>query len=183
MSYQSDISGGRKASLLEFFITIVFSTMIFIYLSLAVYTKDLLWGWPFFKSQPAAGLVRCYGREVILEKNSADLTAISAMVNEQLTGKKRWDELNLTDQTYGEYQSNSQMTILEFFYDAPQRLHSISPFFSGFDSILIPLDGRHSETFIVFALIDGRPSGGSFHVQDLQPVVDYLVQRNLCIKP
>lgn len=183
MSYQSDISKAKSASLLEFLITIVLAVALFIYLSIAIYTKDLLWFWPVFNSQPVYALIRCYGEEVYLEGNSSDLTAIAVMVNEQLSGEKRWDVLNLTDQTHEEYQSGSRMMILELFYDEPQRLHASSLFFSGFDSILIPLDGRHADTSIVFALIEGRPSGGSFHVKSFQHVIEYLAQQNICTKP
>lgn len=183
MFSQSNISDGRRASLLDFLLSIAFTVALFAYLSIAIYTKDFLWVWPVFDSQPAYGLVRCYGEEVLLERSSTDLTAIAGMVNEQLTGKKRWDELNLTDQTHEDYRSSPNMMTLELFFDTPQRLHSISPFFSGFNSLLIPLDGRYSDTAIIFALIDGRPGGGSFHVQDFQPVVDYLVQQEICIKP
>ena len=183
MSYQSDISVSKRVSLTEFFITIVLAFAFFVYLSITIYTKDPLWVWPVYNSQPVSALIRCYGGKVGLEGHSTDLTAIAGMVNEQLSGKKRWDELNLTDQTYEEYQSSPRMMILELFYDSPQRVHSSSPFFSNFDSLLIPLDGRHSDTSIIFALIGGMPGGGSFHVQDFQPVVDYLVQRNICSKP
>jgi len=203
VSYQSDISVSKRASLTEFFITIVLAFAFFVYLSITIYTKDPLWVWPVYNSQPVSALIRCYGGEVglvynsqpvsalircyggevRLEGHSTNLAAIAGMVNEQLSGKKRWDELNLTDQTYEEYQSSPRMMILELFYDSPQRVHSSSPFFSNFDSLLIPLDGRHSDTSIIFALIGGMPGGGSFHVQDFQPVVDYLVQRNICSKP
>ena len=183
MSNQSDISGGRQASLLDFIVTIAVSAALFGYLSIAIYTKDLLWGWPVFDARPVSGLVRCYGEEVILEENTTHLLAISGMVNEQLTGKKRWDELNLSVQTHDEYLSTSRMMILELFYNSPQRLHSSSPFFSGFNSLLIPLDGRHSDASIVFALIDGSPGGGSYHVQDFQNVVNYLAQNDICTKP
>ncbi len=183
MSNQSDLSKGKSASLLEFLITIVLAVALFMYITIAIYAKDLLWFWPVFNSQPVYALIRCYGEEVYLEEDSSDLMAVAAMVNEQLSGEKRWDELNLTDQTHEEYQSSSQMMILELFYNDPQRLHTISQFFSNFDSMLIPLDGRHADSSIVFALINGKPSGGSFHVQSFQPVVEYLARQNICAKP
>jgi hypothetical protein len=183
MSYQNEIGKGKQASVLEFLLMISLAIAFLVYFSLAAYTKDFLWVWPTYNSQPVSALIRCYGDEVHLERNSPYLLAIADLVNEQLSGPKGWDELNLTDQTHGEYQSNAQMMILELFYDEPQRLHSSSPFFSNYDSMLIPLDGRYADTSIVFALINGIPSGGSFHVQDFQPVVEYLARQQICVKP
>jgi hypothetical protein len=182
MSYHSEIGKAKSASLLEFLITITLAIAFLIYFSIASYTKDFLWFWPVFNSQPVSALIRCYGQEIYLERNPADLKAIADMVNKQLSDQKRWDELNLTDQTLEEYQSSSQMMILELFYDGPQRLHTSSPFFSSFDSLLIPLDGRYADTSIVFALISGKPGGSSYHVQSFQPVADYLAQRKICVK-
>lgn len=180
MSHISTVSGGRNASILNFLLTIVLTVLVFIYVSLAAYTKDALWFYPAFDAQPVLGVIRCYGEEIALQNDSVHLFAVASLVNEQISGNKRWDELNLTDQTYLEYKTGKNVVILELFYDEPQRIHSQSPFFSGFDTLLIPLDGRHASTNILFNLVRGKPSGGSFHVETYAPLLFYLEENGLC---
>jgi hypothetical protein len=180
VSYHSTQSSGRTASVLNFLLTVFLSILFMVYFSLTAYTKDALWFYPVFDGEPALGIIRCYGTEVLLEQGSEQLQTISGLVNEQISGDKRWDELNLTDETYLDYQTNSRMMILELYYDQPQRVHSQSPFFSGFDTLLIPLDGRHSNTNILFNLVRGRPGGGSFHVETFAPVLEYIESSDLC---
>ena len=182
MSYSSDQSMGRNASVLNFLGTIVFAILFFMYFSIAIYTKDMLWAYPVFEAKPVLAIIRCYGEAVTLQQDSNHLLVIANMVNEQISGDKRWDELNLTDQTHQDYQTSENMMILELFYDEPQRVHSYSPFFSGFDSTIIPLDGRFADTNIIFSLISGRPSGGSFHVETFEPLKSYIENNSLCTK-
>lgn len=180
MSHYSNQSAGKTASVLNFIATIVFSILLLIYLSLTVYTKDALWFYPIFNAQPSTGLIRCYGEEILLTQPSAHLTAITQLVNEQISGDKRWSELNLSDPTLEDYQTNPRMIILELYYDTPQRIHSFSPFFSNFDALLIPLDGRYADEHILFNLIRNKPGGGSFHVNDFTPVLNYIDEQALC---
>lgn len=113
-----------------------------------------------FEAQPAFGVVRCYGEEMVLQEGSEQLAALTMLVNKQISGDKRWDELNLTNETFSYFQTSDQMMVLELHYDQPQRIHSFSPFFSNFDTLLMPLDGRHAEKNIIFSLVTGNPSGG-----------------------
>ncbi|MCC6298585.1 MAG: hypothetical protein IT314_04765 [Anaerolineales bacterium] len=147
------------------------------------YTKDALWFYPVFDAAPAQITIRCYGEQVILERDSEHLPILAGLVNEQISEDKRWDELNLTDPTYQDYQTTTSMMILEFSYSEPQRIHSRSPFFSGFTALLIPLDGRYSSTNIMFALRNGKPAGGSFHVRSFEATRSYIEDNNLCVKP
>lgn len=183
MSYLSDQSTGKNASILNFLITIILTILFLVYFSVVAYTKDLLWFYPVFNAQPSRAVIWCYGREVILGQDSLHLAAIAKLVNEQISGDKRWDALNLTDQTYHYYQTDTSIMVLELFYNEPQRIHSRSPFFSGFTSLLIPLDARFSNDNIFFSLINGKPSGGSFHVETFKPVRSYIHDNDLCIKP
>ena len=183
MSYLSDQSSGKSASVLNFLITITLAILFLIYLSISAYTKDALWFYPAYNGIPSSALIRCYGEPVTLDGTSEYLSAIAKLVNEQVSGDKRWDELNLTDPTYQDYQTNTAMMVLELYYDEPQRIHSQSPFFSGFTSLLIPLDGRYSDTHIMFALRNGKPSGSSYHVVSFEPVQKYIESNGLCAKP
>lgn len=175
-------SAGRNASVLNFVITIFLAVTGFIYLSLAAYTKDALWFYPVFNAQPSVGVIRCYGEQITLREGEAHLTAIAELVNKQISGNKRWDELNLRDETYMDYQTSSSMMVLELYYDKPQRIHSTSPFFSGFDTLLIPLDGRYASMNVMFSLIRGKPAGGSFHVESFEPVREYIKNNAICVK-
>ena len=180
MCIHSQQSAGRTASVLNFLVTIFLAIAVFIYLSLTAYTKDALWFYPVYEGVPAFGVLRCYGEEILLSDDSPHLAAITALVNEQISGDKRWDELNLTDDTFEYYRSNELMMLLEMHYDEPQRIHSFSPFFSNFDTLLIPLDGRHAEKTILFSLINGKPSGGSFHLGTYDPLLNYMEENDLC---
>ena len=183
MSYPSDRSSGRTASVLNFLITVTLAIAFLIYFSITAYTKDALWFYPVFDATPAAVEILCYGGRVTLEPGSVHFTTVYGMVNEQISGDKRWDPLNLTDPTHQDYRTTDVMMVLEMSYDEPQRIHSRSPFFSGFTSLLIPLDGRYSDQNIMFALRNGKPSGGSFHLQSLEQTRQYIENNNLCRKP
>jgi len=173
-------SAGKNASVLNFLFTIALAIAAFIYLSMTVYTKDALWFYPVFDAQPAFGLLRCYGEEVLLPDGSEELASITALVNDQISGDKRWDELNLSNETFEYFRSSDLMVLIELHYDEPQRIHSFSPFFSNFTTLLIPLDGRHSDKNIIFSLVRDRPSGGSFHLTTFSQVVSYIEDNNLC---
>lgn len=183
MAYVSDQSTGKTASVLNFLVTITLAVLFLIYFSIMAYTKDALWFYPVFDAVPAQITIRCYGEQVTLDQDSEHLAVIAGMVNEQISGDKRWDELNLTDPTYQDYQTTTRMMILELSYSEPQRIHSQSPFFSGFNTLLIPLNGRFSDTYIMFALRNGKPAGGSFHVQSFEAVRSYIETNSLCVKP
>lgn len=180
MNYMSDTSAGKKGSVLNFLVTIALAILGFVYLSLTVYTQDALWFYPVFDSQPALGIIHCYGEEIVLQAGSEHLSNIANLVNEQISGDKRWDELNLSDQIYTTYQTSDIMMSLELTYAEPQRIHSFSPFFSNFDTLIIPLDGSHANTNTLFNLVRGKPAGGSFHVQSFVAVLNYLEDNNLC---
>ncbi len=177
VSYQS---AGRSASVVNFLVTVFVAIAAFIYLSLTAYTKDALWFYPVYDAVPVFGVLRCYGEENLIQEDSPHLAAITALVNSQISGDKRWDELNLTDDTFEYYRKSDLMMLLELHYDEPQRIHSFSPFFSNFDTLLIPLDGRHAEKTILFSLVNGKPSGGSFHLVTYDPLLSYIEENDLC---
>ncbi len=180
MAHLSDTSRGKTASILDFLVTIGAAALFFVYLTLAIYTKDARWFWPFYSAEPSYAVLRCYGSEVTLDGAWPETKQIATLVNGQISGEKRWDELNLTDLTYEYYQTSPLMVVLELHYSEPQRIHSQSPFFSDFETLMIPLDGRFSETEIIFNLVNGKPAGGSFHVKSFDPLREYLESEGLC---
>ena len=102
------------------------------------------------------------------------------LVNNSLTGRKRWDSLSLSNVTYQDYQSHPQMMVVEFTYPEPVRVHSRYKFFSNVDRLIIPLVGRHSQTNAIFGRRAQYPAAGSFHVDDLSAIKDYLEKQELC---
>jgi hypothetical protein len=176
------ISAGKKASLLDFLLTIILTTAGGLYLIMAAYSHDPLWFWPKFSDVPAQIIVRCYGSERTLEGNSKDGEEITRLVNDQISGDKRFDPLSLTDPTYDYYQSDPDVMTLELVYSYPVRVHFPNMFFTNITSFLIPLDGRYASSSIVFGLINGVPAGGSFHVKSNQSIIDYLDRTALCNK-
>ncbi len=179
----SEPSLGKSVSLINFILTIALAAVFFVYFTIAAYTKDAIWFWPVFDAQPGQIVIHCYGVESVLDGVSPDGQAITSMVNEQLSGDKRWGELTLRKETYDDYLNSPRMLVLELFYPEPVRVHSKSPFFSGINSLLIPLDGRYADQFIIFGLRDRKATGGSFYVETNQPLIDYLARTGLCTKP
>jgi hypothetical protein len=180
--YESPVSAGKKASILNFLLTIGLAIVGFIYLMLAAYSQDPLWFWPKFNALPNQITVRCYGSELKLDGTSAQAQAIALLVNEQISGDKRFDPLNLTAPTYEYYQSDPGVATIELTYAAPVRIHLPNKYFTNITSLLIPLDGRYANSAIVFGLINGKPAGGSIHVTTNQPIIDYLAGSSLCSK-
>jgi hypothetical protein len=179
----SSVSAGKKVSILDFLLTIGLVIIVFIYLMLAAYSRDLLWFWPKFDEMPIQVLVRCQGQEHKLEGTSAEAQVIAWMLNEQISGDKRFDTLNLTTPTYEYYLTDPGVVTLELLYSEPVRIHLPNIYFSNISSLLVPLEGRYANTKIVFGLINGVPAGGSFHVNSTQKIVDYIAKSGLCTVP
>jgi hypothetical protein len=179
----TSVSAGKTVSLLDFLLTIGLVIIVFIYLMLAAYSRDLVWFWPKFDELPVQVLVRCHGQERRLEGTSAEAQEIAWMLNEQISGDKRFDNLNLTTPTYEYYLTDPGVVTLELFYSEPVRIHLPNMYFSNITSLLLPLEGRYANTRIVFGLINGVPAGGSFHVNSTQKIVDYLAESGLCTVP
>ncbi len=154
-----------------------------IYLIIAMNTGDLLWASPVFNYQPQTIVVHCFGEDVYLEAGTTDFTAMTELVNQSLTGRKRWDSLSLSDLTYQEYQSHPRMMVVELSYSEPIRVHSRYKFFSNVDRIIIPLVGPHAQTKAFFGRRFNFPAPGSFHVGTMAPVKEYLAENDLCQEP
>lgn len=179
----SERSRGTTASVVEFLLTVIAAIAALVYLSMTAYTKDGLWFWPVFNAQPSSLVIYCYGNQVSLDGTSADAQELARLLNDQLSGDKRWDELTLTNDTYNDYVSDPAFLVLEYIYPEGQRVHSPSPFFTGFTSLILPVDARHADSNTVFSLINGKPAGGSYHVESILPIKNYIYQSNVCVKP
>jgi hypothetical protein len=154
-----------------------------IYLIIALNTGDLLWASPVFDAQPNSIYIHCFGSDVSLQPGSPEFTGLTNIVNEALSGRKRWDSLSLSEQTYQDYQDHPDMMVLELLYAQPLRVHSAYKFFSKVDTVIIPLEGRHAQTNAVFGRWQTRPAAGSFHIGSTTPLVEYLATQGLCRRP
>ena len=154
-----------------------------IYGIIALNTGDLLWASPVFNYQPQTITIHCFGEDVYLEMGTTDFDGVTKVVNQSLTGRKRWDPTSISDLTYEEYQSHPKMMVVELTYPQPIRVHSRYKFFSNVDRIIIPLVGRHAQSKSVFGRRFDFPIPGSFHANDLERVKDYLTENDLCVEP
>jgi len=154
-----------------------------IYGIIALNTGDLLWASPVFNYQPQTITIHCFGEDVYLEMGTTDFDGVTEVVNQSLTGRKRWDSLSISDATYQDYQSHPQMMVVELTYSKPIRVHSRYKFFSNVDRIIIPLVGRHAQSNAFFGRRFDFPIPGSFHADDMKPVKDYLTENDLCVEP
>jgi hypothetical protein len=171
------------ASCLNALLTTVLGLAFLIYVSIAAFTKDLLWLWPIFSEQPNQIILRCYGKDIIVDTQSPEIATIVKLVNEQISGNKALGELSLSKETLEDYQASDWMMVLELHYPVPARIHSRTPFFTDFDTLIIPLDGRHADGNYVFSARGTVPGGGSFRLPTIQPIRDYIAQQGLCSKP
>ncbi len=154
-----------------------------IYLFIALNTGDLLWASPIFGYQPQSIVIHCFGEDVYLEPGKSEFVKVTELVNQTLTGRKRWDSLTISDETYQDYQSHPQMMVVELSYSQPVRVHSRYKFYSNLTELILPLVGRHAQTNAVFGRRDNFPEAGSFHVSTLEPIKDYLAESGLCREP
>lgn len=173
----------HSPSILSCGVVFVFGTALILYLSLAIYTSDLIWFWPVFAEQPSQIVLRCYGQDIEVQRQSVNFNDLTNILNEQLSGDKRWEELPLTDVTYQDYLDSQDMVVVRFFYPEPVRIHSHSIFYSKIDQLLVPLVGRHANTQVVFGLTGDKATGGSLHVKTVQPLLEYIHRAGLCLPP
>lgn len=153
-----------------------------IYLIIAMNTGDLLWASPVFNYQPQTITIHCFGEDVYLEQNTPEFDEMVSLVNSSLSGRKRWDSISISDVTYDEYQSHPRMMVVELTYPEPIRVHSRYKFFSNVDHLIIPLVGRHAQTNAIFGRRAEYPAAGSFHVNDLSDIKDFLAENQLCVE-
>jgi len=167
-------------SVIKLVITVVLVLVVIIYVILSLGTGDWMWWNPKFSETPNAMAVQCYGNTINIDPGSFHFSALTKFVNEDLSGRKRWDQLSLSEITYNDYQTDASMMVLELFYPEPIRIHSNYKFFSNVDQLLIPLDGRHAQTNAIFGLNQGVPTAGSMHIESIASISSYLQNQGIC---
>ena len=153
------------------------------YLVVALNTGDLQWIVPTFDRTPALITVHCYGTDVQVKPGDPAFAAITAAVNEVISGTKRWDPLTMSDETYQEYQTSPVMMVLELRYDPPARIHSLYKYYKSAETLLFPLDGRHASRYALFGRNGEFSVSGSLHFKTFAPIIEVLAAQGLCQKP
>lgn len=170
----------RGPSLLSFLITIVLGVGVFAYVAFSVYARDALWFWPYFDEMPSGILVRCYGETVQVKAGSPEFAKITSLVNLQLSGDKQWQDITISEQTFQDYQTDPAMVVLELVYASQVDVHTGTAMFIDIDTLLTPLVGRFANEDIFLGANDMNFTGGRVHVQDTQPIKDYISQAGIC---
>lgn len=173
--------GSRSNPSIKSLVIVVLAVMIFsVYTIISLATGDWLWFSQKFSETPRAIVIHCYGKRIDLDPGTFHFSALADLMNEIMSGRKRWDSLTLSSETYQDYQTNSQMLALEFFYHEPLRVHSTYKYYSNVDNLIIPLEGRHAQTNAVFGLNQGTPTAGSLHIQSTEAFRQYLANTKIC---
>jgi hypothetical protein len=151
-----------------------------VYSIISIATGDWFWFTQKFSETPNSIVVYCFGETVELEPGSYHFSALSDIANEQMSGRKRWDSLSMSETTYLEYQNSSGTKVIEFYYPKPVRVHNTTKYFSSVDTLIIPLEGRHAQSNAVFGQNDGVSSAGSLHIESTEPFEQYLQNQKIC---
>ena len=170
----------NQPSIINLIVIVVVAMALVIYAIISFATGDWLWFSNSFRETPNAIVLHCYGESIDIDPGSFHFSKLKQIMNESMTGRKRWDSLTMSEGTYQEYQTNPQMIVLEFFYPEPVRVHSTYKFYSNVDNFVIPIEGRHSQTNAVFGQANGIPTGGSLHIESTEQFKAYMTNTELC---
>ena len=170
----------NQPSVITLIVIVVLAMVSVIYAMISIATGDFLWFSNSFRETPNAIVLHCYGETIDIDPGSFHFSKFKQIMNESMTGRKRWDPLTMSVETYQEYQTNPQMIVLEFFYPDPVRVHSSYKFYSSVDNLVVPIEGRHSQTNAVFGQANGIPTGGSLHIESTEEFKVYMTNMELC---
>ena len=169
-----------QPSLTGLFGTVLIFILVAAYGFMALNTEDALWFWSKFEETPSEIVVFCYGEPKVITQGTPQLTELTSLLNETISGPKNWDSLSMSDETYANYQVGSDAMVLEARYPSPVRIHTTYKYFSHVGAIIVPLEGRHSQTYAVFGRTGTEFAAGSLHVQDINPMKDFLNSEGIC---
>ncbi len=174
-------AGSRSnPSVLGLVLIVIGVVVVVVYSMVAFATGDWLWFTQKFEETPRAVVVHCYGETIKFDPGVYHFNALTKIMNEAMSGRKNWDSLTMSAETYQDYQTNPQMVTVEFFYADTFRVHSSYKFYSNVDNLIIPLQGRHAQTNAVFGQNQGIPTAGALHVESTTPFKEYLKNQKIC---
>ena len=167
-------------SVLRLVVIVIGVLLTVVYTMISLATSDWLWFSQEFSETPRAVVVHCHGETVNFDPGSYHFKALTELMNKSLSGRKNWDSLTLSAETYQDYQTDPQMIAVEFFYATPVRVHSSYKYYSNVDNLVVPLEGRHAQTNAVFGQNQGTPTAGALHVESTTPFKEYLNNQKIC---
>lgn len=173
----------KSPSLINLLVTAGVLITTLVYALIALNTRDPLWFTSSFDERPEQIIVNCYGEQLIIRPEDSRYDGLVNQVNEILSGKKYWDSLTISDESYQEFQISDVMMVVELYYSPRVRIHSMYKYFSDLDSIIIPLDGRHSQTNGIFGRQNNFSTAGSLHFENMPKVREYMETNGICVAP
>jgi hypothetical protein len=167
-------------SVLNLILIVIVIIAILVYGIISLSTGDLMWFSNRFTETPNGVIVHCFGNTIEFNPGSYQFGALTEIMNETMSGQKRYDSLSMSLETYQDYQQHPGMVAIEFFYPTPIRVHSEVKFYSNVDNLIIPLEGRHAQTNAVFGQNNGTPTAGSLHVDSTERLKEFLRNQKIC---
>jgi len=175
------VGSRSNPSVLRLVLIVITVMVVVVYTMISLATGDWLWFSQEFSETPRAVAVHCHGETINFDPGSYHFKALNDIMNKVMSGRKNWDSLTLSAETYQDYLTDPQMVAVEFFYAAPLRVHSGYKFYSNVDDLVVPLEGRHAQTNAVFGQNQGTPTAGALHVESTTPFKEYLKNQKICL--
>jgi hypothetical protein len=170
----------RQPSLLNLLLTVVIAVLVIGYGMIALSTEDALWFWPYFEAEPAEIYIHCYGETQVVSPSDNAFAALTAAVNDMLSGRKRWDPLTMSELTYTEYTGHSNAFTVELRYQPAARVHSFYRYYKNLDTLIIPVDARHARWNATFGRLGEETLAGSLMVESKTALMDSLAASGMC---
>jgi len=142
------------------------------YAIMAANNRDLLWWWPWFEEMPAEVAIYRAGERTVITPDSPEYAPLVEAINESLSRRRGYLNLGLSEPTLQEYMTEA--TVIELAYPALVSMHSqyrLVPF----DGLLIPLEGRYSDWYVVFISQEGQYIAGALQLATTDPIRDALM--------
>lgn len=173
----------KSPSLLNLAVTavVIFSALVYGFVALS--TEDLAWFISTYNEYPEEIALNCYGQQSSLLPGDPLYDDLVSLINETFSGRKNYDSLTMSEDTYTYYLSSEDVMVLELVYTQKVRIHSFYKYFSNLDSIVIPLDGRHSKTNAIFGRSNGQSTAGSLHYITMPQIRTFVETNGICVKP
>ncbi len=173
----------KTPSLLNLAGTAVVIIVLLIYGFVALSTEDPIWFVSTYNEYPEEIFINCYGSTSVLLPNDPLFDSLVSVINETFSSRKNYDPLTMSDETYQYYLTSKDVMVLEIIYTQKVRIHSFYKFFSNLDSIIVPLDGRHSKTNAIFGRSNAFSTAGSLHYDTLPQVRSFVESNGICSAP
>ncbi len=185
----------RKPTLTGMVPTALVVLTIIAYLGIAINTQDILWAWPIFSAEPSKIVIHCYGTDIVIDPRTQDHRELADTLNQILSGRKRWDPITMSSETYRYYLTSEATLTVEYHYQPDIGIHTWFKHYRDLAILIVPLDGRHAAINPVFGRTRGKPAIGAMPalepmsavgamiVNTTAPLLDHIQEQGLCQKP